>query len=301
MAVRRIRSRTHRIGLMTLELGAHVSASGGVDIALVRANDFAMTACQLFTKSERQWAAKPLDPEVVSRFLANQEQYGFKFLVAHDSYLINVASPNPEMWEKSRLALAHELERCDALGIGYLVSHPGAHMGEGPEAGIARVAQAINQIHEEAPDGRAMILIETTAGQGSALGQRFEEIAAIIEGVADKSRIGVCLDTCHVFAAGYDIRDADSYAATMSAFDQIVGLNYLKCLHLNDSKKGLGLHVDRHAHIGEGEIGLEGFANFLNDARLCGLPGILETPKEGPDYAEDRMNLERLRSLIKTT
>jgi deoxyribonuclease-4 len=284
---------------MTLELGAHVSASGGVDLALVRANDFAMTACQLFTKSERQWAAKPLDPDVVSRFAANQAQFGLKYLVAHDSYLINIASPNPEMWEKSRLALAHELERCDMLGIGYLVSHPGAHMGEGPEAGIGRVAQAINQIHEEAPDGRAMILIETTAGQGSALGQSFEEIGAIIAGVNDKSRIGVCLDTCHIFAAGYDIRDPATYAATISAFDEHVGLGYLKCLHLNDSKKGLGLHVDRHAHIGEGEIGLAGFANFLNDTRLCGLPGILETPKEAPAYEEDRLNLERLRSLVK--
>ena len=288
----------HRDESMSLELGAHVSASGGVDLALVRANDFAMTACQLFTKSERQWAAKRLDPAVVERFHANQEQYKLKHLVAHDSYLINIASPNPEMWEKSRQALAHELERCDVLGVQYLVSHPGAHMGEGPEAGIARVAEAINRIHEEAPDGKAMILIETTAGQGSALGRTFEEIAGILAGVHDRSRIGVCLDTCHIFAAGYDIRDAASYAATMQAFDDIVGLANLKCLHLNDSKKGLGMHVDRHTHIGEGEIGLAGFANFMNDKRLCRLPGILETPKEAPDYAEDKMNLDTLRSLI---
>ena len=283
---------------MSLELGAHVSAAGGVDLALVRANDFAMTSCQLFTKSERQWAAKPLDPAVVERFIANQAQFKLKHLVAHDSYLINIASPNPEMWEKSRQALAHELERCDTLGIHYLVSHPGAHMGEGPEAGIARVAEAINRIHNEAPDGRAMILIETTAGQGTVLGRSFEEIAAILDGVEDKSRIGVCLDTCHIFAAGYDIRDANSYVATMGAFDEIVGIGNLKCLHLNDSRKGLGMHVDRHAHIGEGEIGLAGFANFLNDKGLCGLPGILETPKEAPDFAEDRINLDALRALI---
>jgi deoxyribonuclease-4 len=283
---------------MTLELGAHVSASGGVDLALVRANDFAMTACQLFTKSERQWAAKPLDPAVVERFLANQEQFKLKYLVAHDSYLINVATPNPELWEKSRKALHHELERCDTLGIHYLVSHPGAHMGEGPDAGIARVAEAINQIHDEMPDGKAIILIETTAGQGTALGRSFEEIAGIIAGVEDKARIGVCLDTCHIFAAGYDIRDPETYGATMGAFDSIVGLSYLKCLHLNDSKKGLGSNVDRHAHIGEGEIGLGGFTNIMNDTRLCGLPGILETPKEAPAYEEDRMNLNALRALI---
>ncbi|HEX3302457.1 MAG TPA: deoxyribonuclease IV [Thermomicrobiales bacterium] len=283
---------------MTIELGAHVSASGGVDLALVRANDFGMTACQLFTKSERQWAAKPLDPAVVERFHANQEQFRLKHLVAHDSYLINVASPNPEMWEKSRSALAHELERCDTLGIHYLVSHPGAHMGEGPEAGIARVAEAINRIHDEMPDGKAKILIETTAGQGTALGRSFEEIAGMIAGVDAKDRIGVCLDTCHIFAAGYDIRDAESYSATIQAFEDIVGLSNLKCLHLNDSKKGLGLHVDRHAHIGEGEIGLAGFACLMNDKRLCGLPGILETPKEAPDFEEDRMNLNALKALI---
>lgn len=286
------------VDLMSLELGAHVSAAGGVDLALIRANDFAMTACQLFTKSERQWAAKPLEPDVVERFLANQSQFGFKHLVAHDSYLINVASPNPEMWEKSRQALSLELERCDTLGIPYLVSHPGAHMGEGPDAGITRVAQAINRIHDESPAGKAMILIETTAGQGSALGRSFEEIAGILDQVQDQSRIGVCVDTCHIFAAGYDIRDPETYQATMAAFDSIVGIPNLKCLHLNDSKKGLGLHVDRHAHIGQGEIGLAAFGFFLNDARLSGLPGILETPKEAPKFEEDRMNLETLRSLI---
>ena len=285
---------------INLELGAHVSAAGGVDLGLVRANDFGMTACQIFTKSERQWAAKPLDPEVIVRFHANAEAFAFKHLVAHDSYLINLGSPDPALWEKSRQALAHELERCDTLGIPYLVSHPGAHMGEGPEAGIERVVRAINQIHEEHPNGKARILIETTAGQGTVLGRSFEEIAQVLDGVRDRSRIGVCLDTCHIFAAGYDIRGADSYAETMAAFDGIVGLANLKCLHLNDSKKGLGMHVDRHTHIGEGEIGLAGFACFMNDERLSGIPGILETPKEGPDFAEDRMNLDALRSLVRT-
>jgi deoxyribonuclease-4 len=283
---------------VTLEFGAHVSAAGGVDLALNRANDFGMTACQLFTKNERQWAAKPLDPEVVQRFIERNAEFGFKHLVAHDSYLINIASPVAENREKSRLALQHELERCDMLGVPYLVSHPGAHMGDGPELGIERVGQEINQIHNDMPDGKAIILIETTAGQGSTLGRSFEEIGGMIEQLEDKSRIGVCLDTCHIFAAGYDIRDPETYAETIAAFDRAIGLSYLKCLHLNDSQKGLGMHVDRHAHIGEGEIGLEGFRNFVNDQRLAGLPGILETPKEAPEFAEDRKNLDVLRALI---
>lgn len=283
---------------MTMEFGAHVSAAGGVDLALTRAHDFAMTSCQLFTKNERQWAAKPLDPEVVQRFHDNQATYQLKHLVAHDSYLINIATPNEELWEKSRLALMHELERCDTLGIPYLVSHPGAHMGEGPEAGIARVAKAINQIHREMPDGKAIILIETTAGQGTALGRSFEEIGGIIALLDDKSRIGVCMDTCHIFAAGYELRDPAGYASTMTQFGDQIGFPYLKCLHLNDSQKGLGMHVDRHAHIGEGEIGDAGFANVVNDSRFDGLPGILETPKEAPKFEEDLKNLAKLRSLV---
>ena len=280
---------------MTIELGAHVSASGGVDLALIRANDFDMTSCQLFTKSERQWAAKPLDPAIVERFHANQKQFKLKHLVAHDSYLINVASPNPEMWEKSRNALAHELERCDTLGIQYLVSHPGAHMGEGPEAGIARVAEAINRIHDEMPDGKAMILIETTAGQGTALGRSFEEIAGILEGVEAKGRIGVCLDTCHIFAAGYDIRDAGTYSATMQAFDDIVGLSNLKCMHLNDSKAPLGSRRDRHELIGEGAIGELAFRRIMTDERLAEVPKLIETPKLDDPAKTDRRMLKRLR------
>ncbi len=281
-----------------LDFGAHVSVAGGLDKGMDRAAEFKMTACQVFTKSERQWAAKPLDPAVTERYLAKRQEFGIRQIVAHDSYLINVASPEDAMWEKSRAALREELDRCDALDIPGLVSHPGAHMGSGIEAGVARVVEAINRIHAERPDGKAAILIETTAGQGSTLGSTFEEIAAILAGVDDKARIGVCLDTCHVFAAGYDLRDAESYADTMRAFDRIVGIDKLRCLHLNDSQKEFGSRKDRHAHIGEGELGLSAFEQIVNDPRLAGLPGVLETPK-GDDGAEDGVNLGKLRALVR--
>jgi deoxyribonuclease-4 len=283
--------------MTSLEFGSHVSASGGVDLAIPRASALDMTSCQIFTKNERQWNAKPLDPAVIERFKANWTEAGLKQVVAHDSYLINVASPDEALWARSKTALTHELERCDQLGVPYLVSHPGAHVGSGVEPALERVAKAINEIHREMPDGQAIVLIETTAGQGTALGRTFEEIASIIEQLDNKSRIGVCMDTCHIFAAGYDIRDAESYSATMAAFDSIIGMPYLKCLHLNDSQKGLGSRVDRHAHIGQGELGAAAFAFVVNDPRLAGLPGILETPKDDAGE-EDRMNLATLRGLI---
>jgi deoxyribonuclease-4 len=283
---------------VSILFGAHVSAAGGVDLALGRAADFEMTACQIFTKNERQWAAKPLDPVVVERYLAKRDETGIKYVVSHDSYLINLATPDDGLWEKSRLALMEELRRCDLLGVPYLVSHPGAHVGSGPEAGMRRVSEAVNHIHEEMPESKAMLLLETTAGQGSVLGATFDEIAQIIDQIEDKSRVGVCLDTCHVFAAGYDLRDPESYSATLTVFDTVIGLDRLKCLHLNDSLKGLGSRVDRHAHIGEGELGRIAFELIVNDSRLAGLPGILETPK-GADAKEDGMNLATLRGLIR--
>jgi len=282
---------------MALSLGAHMSAAGGADLAITRAAAFQMDSCQLFTKNANQWNAKPLDPAVVERFVANKSSLGVTNFVGHDSYLINVASPADELWEKSQVALKIELERCDQLEIPYLVSHPGGHVGSGEEAGIARVAEAINRINNDRPDGTTMILLETTAGQGTSLGRRFEEIAGIIDQVEDKSRVGVCLDTCHVFAAGYDLRDQVSYDATFAEFDRVIGLDRLKVIHLNDSKKGLGSRVDRHTHIGEGELGLEPFRFLMNDPRLNGLPGVLETPK-GDDETEDARNIATLKSLI---
>jgi len=282
-----------------LRLGAHMSISGGAYRALERAAAFGMEACQIFTKNERQWNAKPLEPEAIARFGEELVRSGVarQNLVAHDSYLINLASPDDAMWEKSRLAFRDELDRCDQLGVPFLVTHPGAHLKTGAAAGIARVAEGINRIHAERPEGRAVALLETTAGQGTTLGRTFDELAAIIDAVEDKARVGVCLDTCHVFVAGYDLRTPEAYAATMAEFERVIGLDRLKAVHLNDAKKELGSRLDRHAHIGEGTIGLEGFRALLNDPRLDGLPGLLETEK-GDDGEEDRRNLATLRGLV---
>lgn len=279
-----------------LDIGAHLSVAGGCDLAIGRAEDLAIPSLQIFTKNANQWKAKPLDPAVIDRFGANRERTGLKHLVAHDSYLINVASPDDAAWEKSRLALMEELDRCDQLDIPYLVSHPGGHVGSGVDAGVSRVIAAINHIHDDRPDGRCVLLLETTAGQGTHLGRTFEEIAAIIDGVANKGRVAVCLDTCHVFAAGYDLRDRESYDDTFRKFDEVIGLDYLRVFHLNDSIKGLGSRVDRHAHIGDGLLGIEPFRMLLADPRFDGIPGILET-QHGDDGNELKADLATLHSL----
>lgn len=282
---------------MVLAFGSHMSAAGGVDLALGRAEELALESCQIFSKSERQWNAKPLDPVVVERFRSETERTGITKLVVHDSYLINLASPKPDIREKSLAAFRDELERCDTLGIPYLVTHPGAHTGSGFEAGIQQFADSLNEIYELLPDNRALTLLETTAGQGTSLGRSFSELAAIIEKVEAKDRVGVCLDTCHVFAAGYDYRTPELYATMMEEFDSTLGLDRLKVIHLNDSKFPLASYRDRHDHIGAGEIGLEGFRQFVNDPRLAGIPGILETEKD-PEGDNDRRNLETLKCLV---
>ena len=282
---------------MTLAFGSHMSASGGVDKAIARGEAIPVESLQLFAKNERQWIARPLDPDVVQRFHDEVVRTGITKLVVHDSYLINLASPKPDILEKSIPAFTDELQRCDLLGIPYLVTHPGAHTGSGVDAGIARFAQSLNEIFEAMPESKTLTLLETTAGQGTTLGRTFEEIAAIIDLVEDKARVGVCMDTCHIFAAGYDYRTPKQYAGTMTQFDSLIGLERLKVIHLNDSKNPLGSNKDRHDHIGAGEIGLEGFRQFVNDPRLNGLPGILETEKD--DAGEnDRRNIATLRSLV---
>lgn len=280
-----------------MRLGAHESISGGLHKAFDRAQSVGCDAMQIFVKSNRTWAVKPLTDEDIALFKTKAEETSIHPVVAHTSYLLNLASPKDDLWQKSRDALIIELERCETLEIPYLVLHPGSHVGSGEEAGLARVAQALGEVHAATTGFRARILLENTAGQGTNLGYKFEHLAWLIEHAAEGERLGVCLDTCHVFAAGYDLRAAEEYKATMAEFDRTIGLTRLKALHLNDSKGDLGSRKDRHEHIGQGHIGLEGFRNLLNDPRLEGLPGLLETPK-GDDLREDRENLAVLRELL---
>lgn len=282
---------------MSLAFGAHVSVSGGIDKAFGRAEEFQMEAIQIFSKNERQWHAKPLAEDVVERWYAERERSGIDKIVVHASYLINIASQKDDLLLKSKLGLQNELERCEELGIPSLVLHPGAHTGSGADVGIATVAYTLNQIHDYLPDLKVQTLLETTAGQGTTLGRSFEELAAIIDQVEAKERVMVCIDTCHIFAAGYDFRTTEGYAEVMRQFDQTVGLDRLKAIHLNDSKTPLGSNRDRHEHIGKGEIGLEGFRHLVNDSRLKGIPGLLETEK-GDNNEEDGRNLATLRGMV---
>ncbi len=216
--------------------------------------------------------------------------------MAHDSYLINLSAQDASILRKSRESFIEEIKRCELLGIPFLNFHPGSHMGAGEEEGIKRIIESLNDAHAQTLGTRVMSVLETTAGQGSAIGYRFEHLRRIIEGVDDPNRMGVCLDTCHVFAAGYDISTEQGYRRTMEEFDAIIGLGRLVAIHVNDSKKPLGSRIDRHEHIGRGAIGKSGFRSLMRDERLAGVPKILETPK-GEDLREDRMNLNLLRKL----
>jgi deoxyribonuclease-4 len=283
-----------------MKFGAHMSISGGLYKAFGHGERAGCDTIQIFSKNQQQWRSKPLTEDEIGRFHAERTRTGMGPLVVHDSYLINLASPNDELWEKSIAAFGDELERCQALGIPYLVTHPGAHMGTGEQAGLARVSVALNRLFAAGVGGEVLVLLETTAGQGSSLGHRFEHLATLIELSEHHQRLGVCVDTCHILAAGYDIRTPEAYAATFAEFDQLVGLGRIKCFHVNDSQKSLGSHVDRHAQIGEGEVGLEAFRALVNDPHFAELPLILETPK-GEDLAEDITNLAILRGLIATS
>lgn len=278
-------------------LGAHMSVSGGVDTAFDRAKAINCTALQIFTKSNRQWQARPLGPDEIERFIQRQQECGLP-VVCHASYLLNLATPDDGIWHKSIEALVIELERCEQLKIPYLVLHPGGHMGSGVEAGLTRIAAALDLVHDRLPGYAVKTTLEITAGQGSHLGNKFEEIAALLDRCHQRERLAICFDTCHALVAGYEFRTLDSYQAMIAEFDRVVGLDRLKVFHVNDSEKDLGSHVDRHAHIGEGFIGLEPFGYFLNDPRFKDVPFLLETPVDD-DPGDNIRNLEKLRSLLK--
>jgi deoxyribonuclease IV len=286
-----------------LKLGAHMSIAGGLQNALSRGHEIDCTAVQVFTKNANRWDSKQILDTEVELFAKTRDELGYipADLVAHDSYLINLATPDDALWEKSLQAFGHELDRCAALGIPGLVTHSGAHMGSGEEVGLERIAQALTRVLAERPDQDVMVLLEITAGQGTSLCYCFEHLARVRELLSDdhKKRVGVCWDTCHLFAAGIDFSEEYKYERMIESFDRIVGFDALRAIHLNDSKKGLGSRVDRHEHIGKGAIGLEPFRFIMNDPRLAHLPKIIETPK-GPDMAEDRENLSVLRGLIET-
>jgi deoxyribonuclease-4 len=275
-----------------------MSIAGGIAKSFTRGEQVGCEAMQIFSKNDRQWKAKPYTPDDVAAFKAEQARTGIGPVIVHCSYLVNLAAAADELWEKSIAAFTDELERCALLGIPAIVVHPGAHTGSGEENGLRREADALNRLFDAGIGAGVTVLLENTAGQGTALGWRFEHLARLLELVERRERLGVCLDTCHLLAAGYDIRTADTYAATMNEFARVIGLEQLKAWHLNDSQKDLGSRVDRHTHIGEGCIGLEAFRLLVNDPRFVDLPMIIETPK-GKDMAEDVENLARLRALMK--
>ena len=283
-----------------LRLGAHMSVAGGLEKAFERAKQVDSDAVQIFTSNQRQWKGRVVTPEMAELFQETQSLLDIWPVVSHNSYLINLASPKEDLWQKSIAAQEQELERCEALGIPYVVAHPGAHTGSGREAGIERIVDALNTIHTDLPGYDVVTLLETTAGQGTTIGGEFKDLAEILNQVSQPERVGVCLDTCHIFVAGYDIRSESSYEETMSGFDEIVGISALKALHFNDSKGELGSHRDRHEHVGQGEIGADGFRGFMNDERLQGLPALLETDKSD-DLHEDREAIELLRSLVSSS
>lgn len=278
-----------------MRLGVHVSVAGGVDLAVERGVALKCDSIQIFNKNNNQWKAFVISDEVVARYKANLKACSIHPVISHASYLINLATSDQALWEKSRDSFAEELDRCDRLGIPYLIVHPGSHMGAGEDVGIARVAAALNEIYAR-KKVKCVTTIEHTAGQGNHIGYKFEHLAGIRKGMNDKKKFAVCLDTCHLVAAGYDYSTPEKYQAMMASFDKIVGLKTLKAVHLNDSKTTLGSRVDRHDHIGKGTVSKSGFRSFLTDPRLAEIPGVIETPTDGTGKDEKR-NLATLRRL----
>ena len=280
-------------------LGAHMSIVGGYDQAVTRARDVGCQCVQLFTKNNSQWRGRPITDEEAATFAARLRECRVTHPLAHASYLINLASPDPSVWNRSVDGLVAELGRAEKLGIPFVVVHPGAYTTSDARSGLRRIIQAVDEIHRQTRGWRSQCLLETTAGQGTSLGWRFENLAEVLQGVKCPERVGVCFDTCHVFAAGYELRGARAYRNVLREFDRLVGLACVRAIHLNDSRHELGSRVDRHAHIGRGRMGFEPFRLLLNDGRFDATPMYLETPKgksRGRDW--DRVNLGTLRSLL---
>ena len=277
-------------------LGAHMSISGGVHIAIERARSIDCTAMQMFVKNNMQWFARPLTRDEVRAFVEHRQRAELLSIFAHANYLINLAATNPLFHANSIRALSKELASANQLELPFLVLHPGAHRGAGEEAALAKIIASINKVFRKIPKVKTKIALETTAGQGSCVGHRVEHLAHIIDNVREPERLCICLDTAHLFAAGYDIGTESGIRKTFRGFDRKIGLDRLVAIHLNDSKTGRGSRVDRHEHIGKGKIGLDAFRFIMRDRRLNKIPKVLETPK-GKDLREDVMNLQTLRAL----
>jgi deoxyribonuclease-4 len=280
-------------------LGAHMSIGGGVHRAIERSCSIKCTAMQIFVKNNMQWFARPLLREEISAFLDHAQRGELQSAFAHANYLINLAATNPQFHANSLRALSEELIRADQLELPFLVLHPGAHLGAGEEAGLAKIIDSIDRVFAGLPNNKTRIALETTAGQGSCLGHRFEHLASIIANVREPERLCVCLDTAHVFAAGYELATEKLTKKMFAAFDRTIGLDRLVALHLNDSKTARGSRVDRHEHIGKGQIGLDAFRFIMRDRRFRKIPKVLETPK-GKELKEDVVNMRTLRKLAET-
>jgi deoxyribonuclease IV len=280
--------------------GAHMSIAGGLHLAFERAVETGCDCFQVFVKNQRQWQASPLTKQAVALWEQARHRTGLVPTIAHATYLINLASPDRRIWQRSIKAYADELQRCERLGIAGLVVHPGSHNGRGEDWGTRRIAEALNVIHARTAGFQVKTVLETTAGQGTGIGSRSEHLAEIVALTEARDCVAICADTCHLFAAGYDLTTDEGYAATFEAFDRLIGLDRLLCFHMNDSKKPLGSHVDRHEHIGKGHLGRDAFRRLVNDPRFLGRPMLLETPKGLDPHRRDwdRVSLGLLRRWV---
>jgi len=274
-------------------LGCHVSIENSLEKAPERGRELGCDAIQIFTSNQMQWKGVPVADETAEKFLNYQAEHKIAIVIAHDSYLVNLASPEPVKLAMSRKAFIEEIRRSQALKIPYIVFHPGSHMGAGVDFALRKIAESLDYAIEKTPDCRPMFLLETTAGQGTNVGNAFEELRQIIDFSAHPERLGICFDTCHAYAAGYDLVSPAKYDETFARFDDVIGLSRLKCFHLNDSKKPLGSRVDRHANLGDGFLGWEVFYRLINDDRFGNLPMILETPGGDENFAKEIASLKK--------